>query len=311
MSASLLHAALLLSVPFTSVLLPAQREAPKFEWQKRKTVLDYGVTPVGKHSLSDLEVGGSWRLGMNDASTWQLEMPLLAGETLLPPGHYRVSLRRAGEEQLAIVLAGTGRALGLGDADLEVKGQLGKLEKPTSKLEIGWRASKKAPSGAQNREVALEVRFGAHQWSADLVALGGKPTSRLGGYMLTTFLVPSELVLNRSERPVPVATLRLRKESPKAPDGWNIVLAADGAKLVPWMRAPTDSFGFGAVVPPDESWTTSGTIEETESPAEAEVTLDLRDAKLERGELTFQLAAGTKLLTLALPEPKGKVAGKQ
>src|SRR5262245_60357479 len=102
----------------TLVTLPAQRPEATFEWQKRTTTIAYGAGPAGKHGLAELPVGETWRLGMNEASTMQLSMPMLAGDAWVAPGHYRINLARTDETHCDIAVAGSERALGPGHGDV-------------------------------------------------------------------------------------------------------------------------------------------------------------------------------------------------
>jgi hypothetical protein len=286
--------------PFTAaVLFPfaivcAQRPDALFEHQKRATAITYGAVPVGQHSLTKLSVGQSWRLGMNQASTWRCDMPILAGDTLLAPGAYRVELERDGESTCRLIAKGSSRALG-SNADGIVAGPVAKAGKPTKKLAIEWR--KKGAAADGNQPAQIVVQFGEHEWVGDVTVLGHKEV-KLGGWKGVVFAVPSDRV---AAGPVPVATVS------KGEHHWNVVLDKDTVKLVPWMAAPTEQFGFGEIVGPDDGATTTGKV----APLEVKVdkpraTVEPIGAKAEKGELVLDLGYAEQAVRLTLPEPKAK-----
>jgi hypothetical protein len=306
MSATRSTATLALLASFVASLvvpaLSAQRKTASLEFDGNTTAIEYGAAPVGEHSLDELKSGATWRLGMNEASTWQLDMPLLVGEELLPPGRYRIALARDGERELSIVLAGTG--LALGGSDRRVRGELADARSPAKKLAIELKAAPKEKGVVDRQAFAIDVQFGAHVWTGNAIALAGAPTTRLGGgWQLETFSVPSTLVAARGTRPVVVATLAKRKPAEGAPAGWNLVLAGDEARLVPQMVAPTEQNGFAEPKAPDPAWTTRGTIAAQATEVEESV-LELRDATGKAGHFTFRFAIDKELLEIAIDEPK-------
>lgn len=102
----------LLMLLLVAAPLAAQRDTPTIKLQKRSSTITYGAVPFGKHSLSELQVGVSWRLGMNNASTWRTEMPVLIGKQLLAPGEYRIHLKRLDGERCGLEVHGSALALG-------------------------------------------------------------------------------------------------------------------------------------------------------------------------------------------------------
>ncbi len=291
---------LLCAVVATAAGLAAQRGKPTAEWQKRSTVVEYGVVPVGKHSIDSLKVGDSWRLGMNDASFWQLGMPIVVGERLLAPGTYRIALGRSGEEQFALLAQGAGLAVG-GSGDVQIEGSLAKADKPANKLAIEW-VTKAAPVDG-NKPVQLGIKFGTHHWVAPMTLLGSK-SKGVGTFTLTVFAVPQAFVEARSKAAVVVAVLEKKGASPKDPEAWNLVVDGSQAKLVPWMEAPTDQRGFGQIAGPAADRTTTGTLAVETVDGDAAPTLQMKEAALTKGELTVTLVAGKELLRIAVPEPK-------
>ena len=284
-------------VPFLfGAVLLAQSE-PTLEWQKRSTSIRYNAVPVGKHGLSELKVGDTWRLGMNQASTWQVAMPILAGDTWIAPGQYRVNLQRRDEEQCAVVANGSGSALG-GSGDGALVGKVGKSGKPTKSLTIG--IAKKGAATFGNQPAQMTVQFGESEWNGEMLLVGNKTVPVTGG-KLAVFTIPAAQM---EKGPVPIATWSRGKDGE---DSWNVVVDKDAVRLVPWMSAPTESFGFGAVVPPDSSQQTEGKVTPVEAKAEKDLeTLELREATATKSDLRLVVAWGKKTVECLVPLPKPK-----
>lgn len=292
-------------LPFAFLLLAnaaaAQRPTPTFEWQKRSATLEYGAVPLGKHTLEELPVGQTWRMGMNDASALVCTTPLLAGDTVVAPGAYRVQLRRTGENLCQMVAEGSSKALGSGE-DFAVVGALGKAAKPSKKLVIEWAKHGAAVQGNQPAKVVLQ--FGDAEWQGEVTVVGSK-TVTVGGWKLTVFSLPAERLAARDQRPVPVAVLS-RKED----ENWNLIVGKDEAKLVPWMAKPTEQHGFGAVVPPDDKLVTVGKVTTAEvKVAKPYAAAEHLASSLSKGELQVEIGFQQEALQITIPEPKAK-AGK-
>lgn len=281
----------------------AQRPEPTLEWQKRTTTITYGQVPLGKHTLDELAVGKEWRLGNNEASTWSLQMPILAGDTVLAPGEYRVSMLRTDATHCEIVAHGSRHATGA-SGDARVAGQLGVTGKPSKKLVIEW--GKAAGAAAANQAAQLVVQFGENEWKGDVTLAGGKAAA-LPGWKLVVFTLPAAAVDARDKAPVPVATLS--RGTGKTAENWNLVLGKEEARLVPWMSAPTESYGFGETKAPESGSITTGKVAASDAPAgNGADLLDLEASSLQKDELVLQLRAGKQLLTVTVPEPKRKPA---
>lgn len=284
-----------------AVLVPlatlcAQRPEPTFEWQKRATTITYGAVPVGQHGLEELTVGASWRLGMGEASTWLATMPILAGETWIAPGHYRITLWRTDETHCEIAVDGSQQALG-GGQGVRVHGEVKKAGKPSKKLAIEW--AKNGAAAAGNQPAKLSVTFGPSEWQGEVLVLGNKTVNVPGG-KLAVFSVPAKHLESR-DTAVPIAVLSKGKDG----DSWNLLLGKTEARLVPWMAAPKEQYGFGDIAPPDEKLETKGTANAVEGNADKEVeVMELRESSLTKGELRLVVAFGKEVLEVRVPEPK-------
>ena len=284
----------------TFATLPAQRPEVTFEWQKRTTTIAYGAVPVGKHGLGELPVGQNWRLGMNEASTMQLSMPMLAGDSWVAPGHYRINLVRTDETRCEIALAGSEHALGSREG--RVPGEIKKAAKPGKKLSIEW--AKGGAPVAGNQTAKIVVQFGENEWQGEVLLLGNKTVNVPGG-RLAVFSVPSQRIDAREKEPVPIAVLSKGKDGDQG--SWNLVLGKSDVQLVPWMEAPTEQYGFGAITPPDQKLKTTGTVTATPLGTEAALeAVELRESSLAKGELRLVVACGKESLEIRVPEPKAK-----
>ncbi|MBK8098708.1 MAG: hypothetical protein IPK26_16470 [Planctomycetes bacterium] len=288
-----------LSVLFPTLLaLPICAQKATYEWQRKTTTIAYNPVPVGKHGLDDLKVGDSWRLGMNEASTWTLQRPIM-DKRMLPAGAFRVALRRHAEDQLTLVLIGSGLALGGGE-DLEVEGRLQDLPKPNSKLDIAFSVPPAERSKTDSQGVNLDVAFGKKRWHSQVILLGAK-AEKVGSWTLEVVTASGQLARTQGK---PAAIGLLTKKGGKGPEAWNLVLAGDEARLVPVMAAPTANFGFGEPTPPDPAWTTAGKAVAADRNEPAK-TIELESFTAKNGEFTIVVSALKERLTLTLPEPKG------
>src|SRR5262249_27970867 len=63
----------------------------------KKITIDYGRPPHGSHSVTELPVGGVWRLGMNEATRIETAGDLVVGGTPVKAGTYTLWVKRTGE----------------------------------------------------------------------------------------------------------------------------------------------------------------------------------------------------------------------
>jgi hypothetical protein len=126
----------------------------------------------------------------------------------------------------------------------------------------------------------------------------GHQAASAGALKLQVFALPAAAVAARARSPVPIAAVHRGKES------WNLVLGDGTARLVPWLQAPTEHYGFGAVVPPAAAATTSGTVAATAREGAAAAVVALLACRSQRGELQLDVVVGSETLRIAVPEPK-------
>jgi len=68
--------------------------------------VEYGRPSLnGRDMLSKLPVGGSWRMGLNAATTLNSEATLVFGSESVQPGEYRLTAKRVGENDWHLVIS--------------------------------------------------------------------------------------------------------------------------------------------------------------------------------------------------------------
>lgn len=269
----------------------AVAQKPTLEWQKRSTTIDYGSVPVGSHSLAELPIGQSWRLGANQQTVWRTLVPVIAGDRVLAPGNYVIMLNRVGEASCAIAVGN----------EFRVEGPLGKLDKPAKKLVIDLPKNGAPVNG--NQPAHFVVQFGDNEWKGAFTVPGNK-TVGVGGWKLAVFSLPAAHIEGRGKAEVPIAAL-----SKDDKEGWNLFVGDSEAKLVPWPQVGSGMPGAAAPAA-DPALTTTGKVEPMETKVDAEKpVVELLAAKLTKGSLAVEFVAGKQALRVTVPEPKAK-AGK-
>ncbi len=285
----------------------AQRPEAKFEWQKRAVALEYGVPRLGKHSVDELKVGDTWRLGANEATTIRTEAPLLLEEGLVAPGSYRVNLGRPAAEQFQLTIEGAGTWTEAGSADFSAPAKMTTARKPNEKLEISLAPVKEQPD-PELRALAFEIQFGAPVVTVP-ISIAGTQTLQVKGFTVDAFKLPAELVQKRLDagKMAPVASL-VRKGKPKEGEAprLNVLLGEKEVTLLPAATAPTDNNGFGPVPTPEKPAILRGTVQWSDAtpPAPHLVveTATLDDA----GSLHLKFVVGARRgeLTVATARPR-------
>ncbi|MSR46833.1 MAG: DUF2911 domain-containing protein [Planctomycetes bacterium] len=285
----------------------AQRATAESTWQGKSAAFEYTATRVGKHSVDELPVGETWRLGSGPATVLTLEAPLLIeGQEVIAPGRYRAQLSRRAEDQFDVTIEGGGRLVGAGD-NAELKGNLDAATttgKTTGKtLEMKFDVAVEQPD-AELRKLALIITFGGPRVTAPATLIG-TITKKGGGAAIDGFKLPAEFVIKRLDLlPTPIATVTLTSGSKDAPKSFNVLLSEKEAQFVAHDAAPTDAF---APVPAhDRQWDRKGTVTWTEIADEAtHFTLD--DAKWEKGkQLTLVARVGKRKAEIVIPLKEAK-----
>jgi hypothetical protein len=297
-------AAALLFVLSLASLTNAQRSKARLEWQDREVVLDYGVARLGKHSLEELPVGGEWRLGNNNATTLLTAMPVVSGDAIVPPGSYRVKLLRPGDQSFVIAVEGADQ----GKGSVNLAGEFKSAGKPKEQLAITWSEGK--AEDKQNRAASLIVQFGTYQLTVPALLIGTRPI-KTSGWEIDAFTYPAALVDKQIEagHSIPVAVFRRSgKHEHKEPDSFNLFVSKSGASLVPSMVAPTDSYGFGDIAPPDPAWTRKGSVAWDKS-AETRPFLEITSLELDKSrEFTCTVSAGGRAGKVTVKDPYAPAA---
>jgi hypothetical protein len=226
-------------------------------------------------------------------------MPILTGERWIAPGEYRINMLRTDEEHCTLIADGSALALAQG-VDSGVVGEIAEAGKPSKKLAVEWEKNGQAALG--NQPARIVVQFGPTQWRGSVLVLGGT-TVKVPGGRLTVFHVPAAHLEALEDKAVPIGVLSKGKDGDKG--SWNLVVHKSEARLVPWMTAPRDQFGFGAIAAPDESLQSKGPMTITAQADQKELAaLELLESSLANGELVVVAAFGLKTLELRVPEPK-------
>ena len=83
----------------------AQRGTATTTVSGKKIEIEYGRPSLqGRDMLSKLPVGGTWRMGMNDATTLTTEATLKFGDKVVKPGKYRLTAKRASEDLWHLII---------------------------------------------------------------------------------------------------------------------------------------------------------------------------------------------------------------
>jgi hypothetical protein len=86
-------------VLFLTVTAIAQggRGAAEVTIKGKKISIDYGRPPLANHSMSELPVGGVWRVGMNEATNISTQADLGVGTATVKAGKYTLWIKRTGD----------------------------------------------------------------------------------------------------------------------------------------------------------------------------------------------------------------------
>jgi len=259
-----LGVALSAAVVLACAAAPAQAQRPtaSFEWQKHEAGVTYGVPRVGKHTLDELKVGDSWRMGAFNASNLVTTAPLIVGDSVVAPGAFRVQVARTGAEKFELLIEGVGTAVEAGGDDVHAPATMTQAKTPNEKLEISL-APVKEQADPELRALALLIQYGAPQLTVPMTIVGTQPMKVKGFAALDVFKLPEPWLSKRLDlkKHTPVATLvRSGKVGNGESDRLNLMLGEDDVVLIPAMLAPTENNGFGAIPKPDGLWTFQGKV---------------------------------------------------
>jgi len=95
--------------------------------------IDYGRPSLkGRDMLSRLPVGGTWRMGMNAATTLTTDATLVFGSEMVAPGSYTLTAKRVGENDWHLLISKDGGSV---EVPLANKAGGGSVETLTIELE--------------------------------------------------------------------------------------------------------------------------------------------------------------------------------
>ena len=290
-------AAVASAVALLSPALRAQRESADTAWQGKHAVIEYTATRVAKHSIDELPVGDTWRLGSGPATTIKLEAPLLVGDSVVLPGTFRAQLARRSENGFALQIMGGGRLVGVGD-NAEIDGKLDAVKTATKTLEIAF-APRDEQGDAELRALDCLITFGSPRVTVPLT-MAGAITKKGGGATIDGFKLPVQWLDKRLESlPSPVATVTLSAAPKDAPKAYNVLLTEEGAQLVAHDEVSTDVRAPAPVHV--KTFDRKGTVAWTAA-TEATTHFTLDDAKWEKGkQLTLVARVGSRKAEITIP----------
>jgi hypothetical protein len=292
---------LVLLTPFVA----AQHEESDVEWQKRHAKLEYNAVPVGQHKLEELPVGQSWRMGMNGPSQLKTELALMVGDHVVPPGTYRVGIRRAADKDLSFMIEGgtQGEAPAGSPGEVLAKGELKKPDKPTKKLEVTLKPDAKSTTPVQPAKVT--VNYGDNQLVSAL-SLVGSSSKKAGAWTIDAFALPADVVEKRlaDNKPTPLFAIKKESGDKKAPfHVWNVVVTKDSAEG--WQAPVSPADAFSGVNGLSAATMVKATSVKWEEAKDSKPFLELSKAELAKGKgALIVIQAGKQVCTIAIPEPK-------
>ena len=276
----------------------AQRAQGKFDWQGKTALFDCGVPRVGKHTIAEVEVGKTWRLGAGPSSILTTGAPLIADDKVVPPGAWRVQLLHSQAKQFDLLVEGAGRFVNNDDNTI-FKGSFVDAKQPSSKLEISL-----APNGEQPdkklRPLLFTATYGSPQVTVPFAIVGGA-AKKAGGATVDGWKLPAEWVAKqwKAAHPVPVATLTVAAPAKDAPKAMNVMLGENDVQLV-GQDVPSQN-AFATLDPHDKKWDRKGTVAWSEVPEAADHFV-LDDVKFEKGkELKLSARLGKRKAEITIP----------
>lgn len=287
-------------------LARALPEEAAAEWQKRKVVLTYVPPRVGKHTLGELQVGSTWRLGAGGITTMTFDTAVITSEGIVAPGSYRVNLARTAAQEFALTVEGAGTWSAAGGADITSPGKFVEAKKPNEKLEIVCAAVKEQPD-PELKSFELEIQFGVPVVTVPLTLVGTQ-TLAAKGFAVDAFKLPSEALEKRLKagKKSPIVSL-VRKGKPKEGESarLNLLLGENDVTLLPASMPPTENRGFGAIPTPDRAQTTNGKVQWSEATPPSP-NLKVESATIEDNVLHVTILVGARKGVIEVPTVKPK-----
>jgi len=95
----------------SAVVAQDSRGTAKASFGGKHVEIEYGRPSLkGRDMLSRLPVGGTWRMGMNAATTLTTEASLVFGSESFAPGSYTLTAKRVGEDAWHLVISKDGNS---------------------------------------------------------------------------------------------------------------------------------------------------------------------------------------------------------
>lgn len=295
-----------------AIAAPAQRARASFTLRDLESVIEYGVPRLRKHSLDELASGVEWRLGSNAPTTWSTGMPILAGDDVVPPGHFRIKLKREGEG-FRLRVEGTGVAGGGKATSSWLPGELGEADE-IDRLDLRFDDLRQSETKDDPNPVGcLALRFGSHRLRVPFTVIAPSTPRKVPGGVVYGFAMPAAVVAARlqGDQPTAIAAFHRRRPGKDEPSFFNLVIDRQRACLLPAAVAPAGADGFGPVQPLAAAWSSEGELtwgsESSGGGTPPPVPfLKLLAVEMAKKQLRVQFACGDRLGTvnIALPEKR-------
>jgi hypothetical protein len=323
---------------FASMVQAHSSEVP-FKWLKQQVTVRFNPVRFGKHSLDELRVGQDWRMGMNNASQLETDLPLVGARGVVAPGSYRVNLLRGTAEEFGLQVAGS---------ELATKGRSAYFPAPLAegkqndKLELSWldgkaakkaamkaakktakEASKEAGSdeaqpqtgtgtvagpldavdGKHARRAILHLEFGPYWLDMPVTMIGAKSV-KVRGYKADAFQWPAVLLADQLQKgqAIPVLGLSAQGGAKSAPRAFNLLITETEAQMLPAMQAPTEQRGFAGVKGFDGNEILRGEIKWADSDKDVGFAA-ISGITVKGKTLSLNLSCGKRVAAITVPMP--------
>jgi WD40 repeat protein len=287
----------------------AQRQETHLRYEDRRCRIEWGAITVAKDALQALQPGAAWVIEPADAPTLTTEMALVAGDAVVPPGAYRMTIARESADRFSIAIerAHDGEPPGMrGPAIVRIKADRSRQSAPTDTLRIALLPD--TLSADPMLPCTVRITVGDEVLAAPLL-LAGTRSAQAEGWTLDAFTLPVELVQKRiaENRPTPVATLRPASDEKRAARAWNVFLGDGAVEAWPAPGATNDTDRAAeSRAAPSRSPIVSGSAAwgqlDLKRPTPPFLELD-RFAVSTEGQATIVFSVARRQCTLSLPPP--------